>query len=68
MALDPGSYTHGVFTHTDDATGSLTVEAAVDPVVGTDPPQDPDGDGAHEDVNGDGATDIADLVALLNDI
>jgi hypothetical protein len=34
------------------------------PITG-DPPQDPDGDGEYEDVNGDGSVDVVDVQALF---
>jgi peptidoglycan/xylan/chitin deacetylase (PgdA/CDA1 family) len=36
-----------------------------EPVVGSAPPTDPDGDGRYEDVNGNGRTDFDDVVALF---
>jgi PKD repeat protein len=40
-------------------------DAAVPPVVGEDPPTDPDGDGRYEDVNGNGAVTLSDVTALF---
>jgi PKD repeat protein len=40
-------------------------DAAVPPVVGADPPTDPDGDGRYEDVNGNGAVTLSDVTALF---
>ncbi|MFB6255924.1 MAG: hypothetical protein ABEH58_04220, partial [Haloplanus sp.] len=39
--------------------------ASLPPVVGTQPPTDPNGDGRFEDVNGDGTFDVVDSQALL---
>ncbi|RLM49615.1 hypothetical protein DVK06_14310 [Halorubrum sp. Atlit-28R] len=52
-------------------TGELAVTTAQptpDPVVGELPPRDPDGDGAYEDINGDGEVDVFDVQALYENL
>ncbi|CAJ51334.1 EF-hand domain-containing protein [Haloquadratum walsbyi] len=52
---------------TDDANITISEDTFVEPAPGTDaesPPQDSDGDGKFEDVNGDNATNFDDVVAL----
>lgn len=47
-------------------TTRITVTRPAPPVVATDPPTDPDGDGLLEDVDGDGSGDVFDVLAYYN--
>ena len=50
---------------TTAATATVTVDPAVEPVVGESPPRDLTGDGLHRDVDGDGVFSIFDVQALF---
>lgn len=53
---------------TDSATTTVTTlpsEDALPPIVGESSPQDHDGDGLYEDINGDGEFDIIDVHAFM---
>ncbi|WP_276253313.1 hypothetical protein [Halomontanus rarus] len=71
---NPGTYT--VVVAASDATTvdgyelSLSGATALQPptVVGSDPPQDLDGDGLYEDVTGDGTFTAADVHALYENL
>jgi len=63
--LEPGTYTGDVEVATSGQSRAiaLTVDVSAGPpaIVGTDPPQDLDGDGLYEDINGDGQFTVADV-------
>jgi outer membrane protein assembly factor BamB len=50
---------------TATATETVTVDPAVEPVVGTQAPRDLTGDGLHRDVDGDGGFTVFDVQALF---
>ncbi len=66
----PGEYDVTLTVEDGDRTANqtVTVSAAstVPPVIGSDPPRDPSGDGRYEDVDGDGRVGIADVQALFD--
>ncbi|MFC5970385.1 CARDB domain-containing protein [Halomarina salina] len=64
-SLAPGEYDYGVFTVDDEATGTVAVTLALIDDSYAGPPQDLDGDGVYEDVNGDGELTASDVQALF---
>lgn len=62
--ISAGTYTHGVVTEDGNATAEIVITP---PALGEfeTPPQDLDGDGLYEDVNGDDEFDMGDAQALF---
>jgi PKD repeat protein len=63
--LGTGRYPVTVSTADDTTTGWLRVVSPTPLSGGEERPTDPDGDGLYEDIDGDGETTYADVVALF---
>jgi hypothetical protein len=60
-----GEYDHGVFTVDDSESATIDVTLAKLDSTYQGPPQDLDGDGLYEDVNGDGSVTLSDVQAFF---
>ncbi|MFC7769243.1 CARDB domain-containing protein [Salinirubellus sp. GCM10025899] len=60
-----GEYDHGVFTVDDDQSATIDVTLAKLDSQYEGPPQDLDGDGLYEDVNGNGEVNLNDVQAIF---
>jgi PKD repeat protein len=63
--LDLGEYSHGVFTVDDEQTATISVTLPKIAESYAGPPQDLDGDGRYEDLNGNGEFDLVDVQAAF---
>jgi subtilisin family serine protease len=65
----PGTYSYTVTDPADNtSTGEVTITEPEVPSVNGNQPTDPDGDGVHEDLNGDGTADVLDVQVLFSNL
>jgi hypothetical protein len=62
---DRNSLQYDIGTTTGSAV-EISDGVVLEPIVGDEPPENPDGDDLYEDINGDGELDIFDIQALWN--
>lgn len=62
------NYTPYEIGTTTSAVLHISDDEEIPPVIGENPPTDPDNDGLYEDINGDGQFDVFDVQAFFNNI